>query len=94
MGVLSLWPLEMQQGWCPLCSELLLDADHPPQSPREWEQWLMVTRKAMLRNAIATRADATPDEAVLRLVHAYCHRKYPWNGKSQHFSRQRGQGLT
>jgi RNA-directed DNA polymerase len=82
MDILSLRLLEMQQGRCPLCGELLLDADHPPQSPREWEQWLTVTRKAMLHNAITTRADGTPDEALLRLVHAHCHRTYPRNGKS------------
>jgi hypothetical protein len=36
MGTASLRLLESQHGRCPLCGELLLDADRPPQSPREW----------------------------------------------------------
>ena len=82
MDIASLRLLETQHGRCPLCGELLLDADRPPQSPREWEQWLTVTRKAMIRNAIVLRADGTPDEAKLRLLHAHCHRQYTRNSKS------------
>jgi RNA-directed DNA polymerase len=66
--------LESQRGQCPLCGELLLDADRPPQSPREWEQWLTVTRKAMTHNAITAEPGAAPDEAKFRLLHAHCHR--------------------
>jgi RNA-directed DNA polymerase len=36
---------------------LLLLADHEPQSPEEWEQWLMVTRKAVRRDAITAEQD-------------------------------------
>ena len=68
--------LESQRGCCPLCGELLLDADRPPQSPREWEQWLTVTRKAMTHHAITAEPDAAPDEAKLRLLHAHCHRQH------------------
>jgi RNA-directed DNA polymerase len=82
MDITSLRLLEAQHGQCPLCGELLLDADRPPQSPREWEQWLTVTRKAMIRNAIVLRADGTPDEATLRLLHAHCHRQYIRSSKS------------
>jgi CheY-like chemotaxis protein len=82
MDIASLRLLEAQHGCCPSCGELLLDADRPPQSPREWEQWLAVTRKAMIRNAIAMRADKTPDEATLRLLHAHCHRQYARSSKS------------
>ena len=46
--------LQSQHGRCPCCGELLLDADRPPQSPREWEQWLAATRKAITSNAIAS----------------------------------------
>jgi RNA-directed DNA polymerase len=67
--------LESQHGQCPLCGTLLLDADRPPQSPREWEQWLTVTRKAMTRKAIIAGPDGMPDEAKLRLLHAHCHRQ-------------------
>ena len=77
MDTATLRLLQAQHGRCPLCGQLLLDADRPPQNPREWEQWLTVTRKAMVRNAItASRADGTPDEAALRLMHAHCHRRY------------------
>src|SRR5262249_1644909 len=68
--------LESQRGRCPLCGELLLDADRPPQSPREWEQWLTVTRKAMTHHAITAEPGAAPDEAKLRLLHAHCHRQH------------------
>jgi RNA-directed DNA polymerase len=76
LDISSLRLLKAQHGRCPSCGELLLDADRPPQSPREWEQWLTVTRKAMIRNAIVARPDGTPDEATLRLLHAHCHRRY------------------
>jgi RNA-directed DNA polymerase len=82
MDIASLRLLEAQHGRCPLCRELLLDADRPPQSPREWEHWLTVTRKAMIHNAIVLRADGTPDEATLRLLHAHCHRQYARSSKS------------
>ena len=82
MDIASLRLLEAQHGRCPLCRELLLDADRPPQSPREWEQWLTVTRKAMIHNAFVLRADGTPDKAALRLLHAHCHRQYARSGNS------------
>ena len=82
MDIASLRLLEAQHGRCPLCRELLLDADRPPQSPREWEQWLTVTRKAMIHNALVLRADGIPDEATLRLLHAHCHRQYARSNKS------------
>jgi RNA-directed DNA polymerase len=78
----SLRLLESQHGRCPLCQELLLDADRPPQTPREWEQWLTVTRKAMIHNAITAQPDGPPDEAKLRLLHAHCHRQHARKRKS------------
>ena len=76
VGPASLRLLQSQSGRCALCQELLLDADHPPQTPREWEQWLTVTRKAMIHNAITAQPDGPPDEAKLRLLHAHCHRQH------------------
>jgi RNA-directed DNA polymerase len=76
LDIATLRLLQAQHGACPLCGQLLLDADRPPQSPREWEQWLTVTRKAMTRNAITAQQGGTPDEAKLRLLHAHCHRRY------------------
>jgi RNA-directed DNA polymerase len=82
MDIASLRLLEAQHGQCPLCRELLLDADRPPQSPREWERWMTVTRKAIIHNAIVMRADGIPDEGALRLMHAHCYRHYTRTSKS------------
>jgi RNA-directed DNA polymerase len=43
MDQLSLRLMKTQAGRCPCCGNLLLHADHPPQTPREWEQWVRVT---------------------------------------------------
>ena len=73
----SLRLLKTQQGRCPLCDAFLLPADQEPQSPEEWEQWLMVTRKAVRKDAItAEQGHGTPEEhVVFRLVHAECRRR-------------------
>ena len=73
----SLRLLKTQQGRCPLCDAFLLLADQEPQSPEEWEQWLMVTRKAVRKDAItAEQGHGTPEEhVVFRLVHAECRRR-------------------
>jgi RNA-directed DNA polymerase len=55
--------LQSQHGRCPCCGQLLLDADRPPQSPREWEQWLAAIRKAITKNAVATPAGSTRTRA-------------------------------
>jgi RNA-directed DNA polymerase len=65
-----------QNGACPVCGALLLHADHPPTSPREWEQWLRATRKAITRNAIAPAGPGTPDRPHLRLLHAHCRQRH------------------
>ena len=75
--------LQSQHGRCPGCGQLLLDADRPPQSPREWEQWLAATRKAITKNAIATPAGSNPDEGRLRLLHAHCYRRSAGKRKAQ-----------
>ena len=75
--------LQSQHGRCPGCGQLLLDADRPPQSPREWEQWLAATRKAITKNAIATAAGSEPDEGRLRLLHAHCYRRSAGKRKAQ-----------
>jgi len=77
--------LQSQHGRCPWCGQLLLDADRPPQTPREWEQWLAATRKAITRNAIAEQAGGTPDEGRLRLLHAHCSRRSAGNAKPGNF---------
>jgi RNA-directed DNA polymerase len=69
--------LRRQRGRCPQCRGLLLDADHPPQDPGEWEQWHTATRKAIRKHAITSVLDlGTPDErAAHHLIHAYCLRR-------------------
>jgi RNA-directed DNA polymerase len=66
--------LFVQHGRCPVCQGLLLHADRPPQSPREWEQWLVATRKALIKKYIVAREDGTPGEIKPRLIHAQCQR--------------------
>jgi RNA-directed DNA polymerase len=77
--------LQSQHCRCPWCGQLLLDADRPPQTPREWEQWLAATRKAITRNAIAEQAGSTPDEGRLRLLHAHCSRRSAGDAKPGSF---------
>jgi RNA-directed DNA polymerase len=67
----SLRLFETQHGRCSLCGSMLLPADDPPQSPREWEQWLGANRKAIIKTA--RREDGTSDEPKPRLIHAHCH---------------------
>ncbi len=75
VGTSTLRLLQLQHGRCPLCRGLLLHADHEPQSPRQWEQWLKATRTAITRKAIAVWAAGTPDERTAhRLIHTHCQR--------------------
>ena len=67
----SLRLFEAQHGRCPLCGSMLLHADDPPQSPREWERWLGTNRKVIVK--ITGRKDGTSDEPKPRLIHAHCH---------------------
>ena len=68
--------LQAQHGRCPLCQELLLHADHEPQTPQEWERWLTTVRKAVHRQVITTTAGPqAPDAFTLRLVHTHCRRR-------------------
>jgi RNA-directed DNA polymerase len=70
---LSLRLLKTQRGACPLCGQLLLYADHPPQSPREWEQWVRTTGKALAKRSIAYQERGTSGtNSTLRLVHTRC----------------------
>lgn len=74
---LSLRLLKTQHGTCPRCGELLLYADHPPQSPREWEQWVRVTGKALAKRHIAYRNDGSSDAGTICLVHTRCRPRIP-----------------
>ncbi|HET9654586.1 MAG TPA: group II intron reverse transcriptase/maturase [Kineosporiaceae bacterium] len=69
--------LRTQNGQCPICGGMLLDADREPQSPQEWEQWLAVIRTALRKQAVTAASEqGRPDEhAALRLVHTHCFRR-------------------
>ena len=69
--------LQAQHGRCPLCRDLLLHADHEPQTPHEWERWLTTVRKAIRKQAITAGTDPrAPDEpSTLLLVHTHCRRR-------------------
>ncbi|WP_460358222.1 reverse transcriptase domain-containing protein [Actinoallomurus acanthiterrae] len=77
MGSATWRLLRQQHGRCPLCWGLLLHADHEPQSPREWEQWLTATRRAIRKHAITPAADlGEPDEHIgPRLIHTHCRHR-------------------
>jgi RNA-directed DNA polymerase len=73
----SLRLLQAQHGRCPVCEEFLLHADHEPQSPEQWEQWLKVTRRAIRNHAIVADAGSgtSGGTVAFRLLHARCHRR-------------------
>ena len=68
--------LTRQDGICPLCGDPLLNADQPPQSPDQWEQWwLHVTRKAIAASYLTHHGRPGPrHDDQTRLVHASCQR--------------------
>jgi RNA-directed DNA polymerase len=68
--------LQKQHGRCPLCRCLLLHADHQPQSPKEWEQWVRTIRKAITRCHIIREGNGTPDDVRTRLTHVHCLRRH------------------
>jgi RNA-directed DNA polymerase len=74
---LSLRLLKVQRGTCPVCGDLLLYADHPPQSPREWEQWVRITGKALAKRHMTYQHDGSSDAGTIRLIHARCRPRTP-----------------
>jgi RNA-directed DNA polymerase len=66
--------LKAQHGRCPACGDFLLHADHEPQSPREWEQWLTVTRKATNRQLLTPQATGHDNGRIPphHLLHTRC----------------------
>jgi RNA-directed DNA polymerase len=75
MDNLSLRLLQSQRGSCPLCGELLLFADSPPQSPADWEQWVRTIKRVIAKRHITEVRSGSGDHSTLRLVHATCLRK-------------------
>ncbi len=60
-----------QHGRCAVCGGLLLDPDHQPTSPQQWEHRLAVNRKA-----ITETQPGLPDDHGTRLIHTSCRRRY------------------
>ncbi|MEC3982811.1 group II intron reverse transcriptase/maturase [Amycolatopsis sp. H20-H5] len=81
VGKTTLRLLQAQRWRCSLCRGLLLHAEREPQSPREWEQWLAATRKAVRKHAVTVWGAGTSDERVAdRLIHAHCQRRIVGDG--------------
>lgn len=70
---LSLRLLKTQAGRCPCCGDLLLHAEHPPQTPTEWEQWVRATGKALRKQSLTYRdRDGSGMASSPRLIHTRC----------------------
>jgi RNA-directed DNA polymerase len=67
--------LKAQRGRCSICGDFLLHADEEPQNPREWEQWLRVTREAIKKQRIEHPGQCGAKGDQLRLLHAHCRRR-------------------
>ena len=72
---------DAQGGRCSVCGAWLLPVDEQPQSPREWQRWLLAARTTIIQTAVW--ALDTTDESDHRLIHADCrngHRAQGGNG--------------
>ncbi len=77
--------LKTQAGVCPRCGELLLHADHPPQTPAEWERWVRVTGQALRKqNLTYQRRDGSGETSSIRPVHVRCRGSHPAAAPVQH----------
>ena len=85
LGRHALSLIRAQHGRCPACGGLLLHADHEPQSPQEWVQWLAVIRKAVRKQAITAISGPDTDETppTFRLVHTSCQRRIGTDNPAQ-----------
>jgi RNA-directed DNA polymerase len=73
---LSLRMLRGQRGRCPLCGQLLLYAEMPPQTPEEWEQWARATGKALAKRSLYQERKESDGRSSVRLVHARCQPRH------------------
>lgn len=77
LGRLVLRLLQAQHGRCLGCGTLLLHADHEPQTPTEWEQWLNTVGKAIRRAALTLHDGSPPDDTARCPMHTHCARRRP-----------------
>jgi RNA-directed DNA polymerase len=87
--------LRAQHGRCPLCRDFLLHADHEPQSPQEWEQWLRVTHRATAKSYLVVhQGHGTPADLHQRLLHTRCHRQHTAGSSPAHAPTRDPSGLA
>jgi RNA-directed DNA polymerase len=90
LGRSTLRLLTAQAGRCSTCGDFLLHADHEPQSPQQWEQWIKSTQKALAKQAITRWVDDQADNtAQQQLVHAHCRRQQQARQRAQQYSAPR-----
>lgn len=87
MDQLSRRLLKAQAGRCPCCGDLLLHADHLPQTPPEWERWVRATGKALRKQSLTYRKrDGSGETSSLRLIHTRCREgRHATAAPGQHF---------
>jgi RNA-directed DNA polymerase len=88
--------LQAQHGQCPACGNPLLHTDWLPHSPREREQWITGTRRALRKQAL-TRVDQPTGADITithRLLHADCHRRQARRTSAQHHRQTTPEGLA
>ena len=76
LGGATMRMLRRQHGRCPACGDLLLHADHEPDSASQWEQWFRAIRTAITRHVIVSGPDGHAGNQP-RLLHAYCTARQP-----------------
>ncbi len=64
---------------------LFRHADHPPQTPAEWERWVRVTGQALRKQSLTyQRRDGSGETKSIRLVHVRCRGSHPAAAPVQH----------
>ncbi|WP_225732395.1 MULTISPECIES: hypothetical protein [unclassified Nocardia] len=58
----------------PLCGELIMHADHEPQSPHEWERWFRTFRRVLRKRHIVGQVDCR-GRKFCRFLRAHCQRR-------------------
>lgn len=65
--------LKAQDDRCPVCGQVLIDADQEPQTPDAWEEWFIDAHYRLRKRRVRERV-ATPEgeRTCYRLAHAHC----------------------
>jgi RNA-directed DNA polymerase len=75
-----------QRGRCAHCGDWLLSDEYPPQTPQEWERWLVTHRPTVVRTD--GRTVGTTDKSHPRLLHPHCRTRcnaeWFWSSPSAH----------